>query len=78
MSRSLQHVLRSVRGLATVAGRPRVLIMSGPTCVGKTRLALRMAGDLDGEIVSADSMQVRQHALGLNLHVTTRSTVAWT
>jgi tRNA dimethylallyltransferase len=36
---------------------PLVAIM-GPTAVGKTRLSLRLAGELGAEIVSADSRQV--------------------
>lgn len=35
-----------------------LLILTGPTAVGKTDLSIRMAKELDGEIVSADSMQV--------------------
>jgi hypothetical protein len=37
---------------------PRVLVIAGPTAVGKTSLSLRMAKALGGEIVSADSVQV--------------------
>ena len=36
----------------------RVLIISGPTATGKTKLGVRLAKDLNGEIISADSMQV--------------------
>lgn len=36
---------------------PRVLVILGPTATGKTRLALEVAGKLDGEIISADSRQ---------------------
>jgi tRNA dimethylallyltransferase len=38
--------------------KPRLVILLGPTGVGKTAMALRMAGQWGGEIVSADSMQV--------------------
>lgn len=38
--------------------KKRVLLLSGPTCVGKTALSLLIASKLNGEIVSADSMQV--------------------
>ena len=37
---------------------PKVLVIAGPTAVGKTALSLRLAAALDGEIVSADSVQV--------------------
>jgi len=40
------------------APKPRVILLVGPTGVGKTRLALEMAGRFGGEIVSADSLQV--------------------
>lgn len=36
----------------------RVICIQGPTCSGKSELAERLARRLDGEIVSADSMQV--------------------
>jgi tRNA dimethylallyltransferase len=38
--------------------KPRLVIILGPTGVGKTATALELAGRLGGEIVSADSMQV--------------------
>lgn len=37
---------------------PRLLIICGPTASGKSGLALRLAQELDAEIVNADSMQV--------------------
>ncbi|MBR4528778.1 MAG: tRNA (adenosine(37)-N6)-dimethylallyltransferase MiaA [Lachnospiraceae bacterium] len=40
------------------AHRDRILILTGPTAAGKTKLSLRLAQALDGEIISADSMQV--------------------
>ncbi len=36
----------------------RVIVLSGPTGVGKTRLSLELAERLNGEVISADSMQV--------------------
>ncbi len=38
--------------------KKRVLAISGPTAVGKTALALAVARELDGEIISCDSMQI--------------------
>lgn len=37
---------------------PKVLILAGPTGVGKTELSLSLAEKLNGEIISADSVQV--------------------
>lgn len=38
--------------------RHKVVVLSGPTGVGKTSLSLELASAINGEIVSADSMQV--------------------
>ena len=35
-----------------------ILVIVGPTAVGKTELAVQVAKEVDGEIISADSMQV--------------------
>ena len=40
---------------------PQVLVITGPTATGKTALAVQLAAATDGEIVSADSMQVYKH-----------------
>ena len=42
------------------AARP-LLIITGPTAVGKTALSIQAAKALNGEVVSADSMQVYRH-----------------
>ena len=36
----------------------KVVVLTGPTAVGKTHLSLALAAALDGEIISADSVQV--------------------
>ncbi len=41
--------------------RPRVVILLGPTGMGKSRLAIEWAEELGGEIISADSMQVYRY-----------------
>lgn len=38
--------------------KKRVIVISGPTCCGKSALGMELAKAIDGEIVSADSMQV--------------------
>lgn len=37
---------------------PKIVVVTGPTATGKTKLAVALAKDFDGEIVSADSMQL--------------------
>lgn len=39
-----------------------VIIITGPTCVGKTALSLKLAEECGGEIISCDSVQVYRHA----------------
>ena len=41
--------------------KPPLIILTGPTAVGKTALSLRLAKAIGGEILSADSMQVYRH-----------------
>lgn len=38
-----------------------LIILTGPTAIGKTDLSIRLAKAIHGEIVSADSMQVYRH-----------------
>lgn len=36
----------------------RLIVVAGPTASGKTEMAIRLAQALDGEVISADSMQI--------------------
>ncbi|MEG2738631.1 tRNA (adenosine(37)-N6)-dimethylallyltransferase MiaA [Clostridium sp.] len=38
-----------------------ILVITGPTAVGKTELSIRLAKKLNGEIISADSMQIYRY-----------------
>lgn len=38
-----------------------LIIITGPTAVGKTALSIQLAKEIGGEIISADSMQVYRH-----------------
>ena len=38
--------------------KPRVIVIVGPTASGKTALSIKLAKELNGEIISADSMQI--------------------
>ena len=35
-----------------------LVILTGPTAVGKTELSIKLAKEINGEIISADSVQV--------------------
>lgn len=60
----LKQILRGVyqpeleKISSDVAPQKRVIVLAGPTCVGKTALSLKIASEIGGEIVNADSMQV--------------------
>ncbi len=41
--------------------KPSLIIIAGPTCVGKTEVAISLAAPLGGEIISADAMQVYKY-----------------
>ena len=38
-----------------------VIMLAGPTASGKTELAIKIALELNGEIISADSMQLYRY-----------------
>ena len=38
-----------------------ILVLGGPTAVGKTDLSIKLAKELNGEIISADSMQIYKY-----------------
>ncbi|SFC17421.1 tRNA (adenosine(37)-N6)-dimethylallyltransferase MiaA [Clostridium uliginosum] len=38
--------------------KQKILVLGGPTAVGKTELSIKLGEILDGEIISADSMQI--------------------
>jgi tRNA dimethylallyltransferase len=42
----------------TTTKKPPLIVLTGPTAVGKTSLSVKLAKRIDGEIISADSMQV--------------------
>ena len=41
--------------------KPPMIILTGPTAVGKTATSIQLAKAIGGEIISADSMQVYRH-----------------
>ena len=38
--------------------KPKVIVICGPTASGKTKLSIELAKQINGEIISADSMQI--------------------
>lgn len=41
--------------------KKKLVILTGPTAVGKTKLSIELAKRIGGEVISADSMQVYKH-----------------
>ena len=41
--------------------KKKILVIGGPTAVGKTELSIDLAKRLNGEIISADSMQIYKY-----------------
>lgn len=41
--------------------KPKVIVIVGPTAVGKTKLSIELAKKLNGEVINADSTQVYKH-----------------
>lgn len=41
--------------------KDRIIVLAGPTAVGKTELSIKLAESLNGEIVSVDSMQIYKY-----------------
>ena len=41
--------------------KPFIIVLVGPTAVGKTEFSIELAKQFNGEIISGDSMQVYRH-----------------
>ena len=46
--------------------RKKLILLAGPTCSGKSQLAIKIAQHLNGEIINADSMQIYKEICILN------------
>jgi len=59
LGRSLRnhHCGTWAAALSTII-KPKVVVVSGPTAIGKSDLALHLAKKYDGEIISVDTAQV--------------------
>ena len=47
-------------------GKPKIILLAGPTASGKSKIAIRLSKLLNGEIINADSMQVYKELRILN------------
>ena len=50
--------IQNCPGAGSAPSKPPLVILTGPTAVGKTALSVALAKAVNGEIISADSMQV--------------------
>lgn len=44
-----------------ISSEKKLIVLTGPTAVGKTELSIKLAKRINGEIISADSIQVYKH-----------------
>ena len=54
----IRHIQYKKDNFRTIVMKKNLIVILGPTASGKTTLAVRLAADLQGEIISADSRQV--------------------
>jgi tRNA dimethylallyltransferase len=47
--------------MVSATEKPKIIIICGPTGIGKTAVAIELAEKLGGEIISADSMQIYRY-----------------
>lgn len=47
--------------MSTDENKPKIIVICGPTAVGKTSVAINLAGIFNGEIISADSRQIYRY-----------------
>jgi len=54
----LARQILQIKDNTTMCNRKKLIIIAGPTAVGKTALSVELAKRIGGEVISADSMQV--------------------
>ncbi len=47
--------------MISISGKPKIIIICGPTGIGKTAVGINLAEKFGGEIIGADSMQIYRH-----------------
>ena len=58
LPRTASSIMHSDMETATHQRPPRIIVVCGPTGIGKTRTAIQLAQRFNGEIIGADSMQI--------------------
>ena len=61
MEQKQQECVNQMKKAGLIMEMRPLVILTGPTAVGKTNLSIRLAQEIGGEIISADSMQVYRH-----------------
>lgn len=61
--------LAQIRPLSSATNRPTVLVVAGPTAIGKSALCKSLTTALDGEVVSLDSVKVRSSVTALTCKI---------
>ena len=56
--RAAQRKIRTTHRTCYAMSKPKIIIIGGPTASGKSDLAMKICAAFNGELVSADSMQV--------------------
>ena len=54
-----------------------IVVLTGPTAVGKTELSIQLAKAIGGEIISADSMQVYKYMDVGSAKITPEEIIIW-
>jgi len=74
--RSLQRVQLWIRQLSMFQPTRQTIAVIGTTGVGKSQLGIELSKALHGEVINADSMQVREYA-NVDLLTTWANVDAW-
>jgi tRNA dimethylallyltransferase len=56
-----RYIDPSGKKMVSATEKPKIIIICGPTGIGKTAVAIELAEKLGGEIISADSMQIYRY-----------------
>lgn len=75
---SIRRMTSSLGKISNNIDNTKLIVILGSTAVGKTKLSIELAKMFDGEIISADSMQVSiLKAFSIDLHTLFSCFVSW-